>query len=57
MKSRPKVGTVGELEFIVEQKHTIDFAVGGMPAVLCTPWLMWFLEHAARNATPGTRVW
>ena len=21
-----------------------------MPAVLCTPWLIWFLEHAARNA-------
>ena len=21
-----------------------------MPAVLCTPWLIWFLEHAAREA-------
>ena len=21
-----------------------------MPAVLCTPWLIWFLEHAARAA-------
>ena len=21
-----------------------------MPAVLCTPWLIWFLEHAARQA-------
>ena len=21
-----------------------------MPAVLCTPWLVWFLEHAAREA-------
>lgn len=21
-----------------------------MPAVLCTPWLIWFLEHAARGA-------
>ena len=28
----------------------IDFADGGMPAVLCTPWLIWFLEHAARAA-------
>ncbi|WP_419581529.1 thioesterase family protein [Stieleria magnilauensis] len=21
-----------------------------MPKILCTPWLIWFLEHAARNA-------
>ncbi|MDG3005960.1 thioesterase family protein [Paludisphaera mucosa] len=21
-----------------------------MPAILCTPWLVWFLEHAARDA-------
>lgn len=21
-----------------------------MPRILCTPWLVWFLEHAARNA-------
>jgi fluoroacetyl-CoA thioesterase len=21
-----------------------------MPQILCTPWLIWFLEHAARNA-------
>jgi len=50
MKSIPKVGTVGEQCFVVEAKHAIDFAVGGMPAVLCTPWLIWFLEHAAREA-------
>jgi predicted thioesterase len=31
-------------------RHAIDFAEGGMPAVLCTPWLIWFLEHAARAA-------
>ena len=49
MKSIPKVGTVGEVCFVVEAKHAIDFAVGGMPAVLCTPWLIWFLEHAARE--------
>lgn len=50
MKSRPKVGAVGEQRFVVESKHTIDFAQDGMPAVLCTPWLIWFLEHAAREA-------
>ncbi len=50
MKANAKVGTTGEERFVVEPKHAIDFADGGMPAVLCTPWLIWFLEHAARRA-------
>jgi fluoroacetyl-CoA thioesterase len=50
MKTLPKVGTLGEERFIVEARHAIDFAQGGMPAVLSTPWLIWFLEHAARAA-------
>ncbi len=50
MKARPKIGTTGEQEFVVEAKHAIDFADEAMPAVLCTPWLIWFLEHAAREA-------
>lgn len=50
MKANPKVGATGEERFVVEPKHAIDFADGGMPAVLCTPWLIWFLEHAARRA-------
>ena len=50
MKANPKVGTTGEERFVVEPRHAIDFADGGMPAVLCTPWLIWFLEHAARRA-------
>jgi predicted thioesterase len=50
MKSNPKTGTIGERQFVVEPKHAIDFADGGMPAVLSTPWLIWFLEHAARDA-------
>ena len=50
MKANPKVGTTGEEQFVVESRHVIDFADGGMPAVLCTPWLIWFLEHAARRA-------
>ena len=40
----------GEPQFVVEPHHAIDFATGGMPAVLSTPWLIWFLEHAAREA-------
>jgi predicted thioesterase len=50
MKGVPKVGTTGEQRFLVESEHAIDFAVNGMPAVLATPWLIWFLEHAAREA-------
>ncbi len=50
MKHRPKVGDVGELHFVVQPEHAIDFAAKGMPAVLSTPWLIWFLEHAARQA-------
>jgi predicted thioesterase len=50
MRRGLKVGTSGEQRFVVEPKHVIDFAEGGMPAILCTPWLVWFLEHAAREA-------
>ncbi len=50
MKNLPKSGTLGEVRFVVEPRHAIDFAEGSMPAVLSTPWLIWFLEHAARAA-------
>ncbi len=50
MKRNPKVGDSGELSFVVTEQHVIDFADDQMPAVLCTPWLIWFLEHAAREA-------
>lgn len=50
MKSAVKIGTVGEERFVVNEQHSIDFAHDGMPEILCTPWLVWFLEHAARNA-------
>lgn len=45
-----KIGTVGEERFVVDERHLIDFADNGMPTILCTPWLIWFLEHAARKA-------
>lgn len=50
MKDVVKVGTVGEEQFVVSEQHLIDFAYEGMPRILSTPWLIWFLEHAARNA-------
>ena len=50
MKSRPPIGLTGELQFVVEQKHVIDFATGWMPAVLSTPNLIGLLERTAREA-------
>ncbi|MHC4996005.1 MAG: thioesterase family protein [Planctomycetota bacterium] len=50
MKSPVKIGSTGEERFTVGQEHLIDFANDGMPEILCTPSLVWFLEHAARNA-------
>ena len=49
MKRSPKIGEIGELSFVVTEQHVIDFADHQMPPVLCTPWLVWFLEHAARE--------
>src|SRR5437660_3250752 len=49
MKSTPKIGTTGEQQFLVEQKHVIDFATDGMPAVLSTPNLIGILERTARQ--------
>jgi len=39
------LGAAGELEFTVTDEHTITFSPA--PAVLSTPSLVWFLEHAA----------
>ena len=50
MKTLPRAGLIGETRFVVEPQHAIDFADEEMPAVLCTPWLIWYLEHAARSA-------
>jgi hypothetical protein len=50
MRTGLKIGMTGERRFVVEPAHTIDNGEGGMPAILCTPWLVWFLEHAARDA-------
>jgi len=50
MKSRPKIGTVGEFKFVVAPEHAIDFASGGMPAVLSTPRLVGLIERTARES-------
>jgi fluoroacetyl-CoA thioesterase len=53
MKNRPRIGLTGELAFQIEPQHAIDFATGGMPAVLSTPSLVGFLERTAREAMAG----
>jgi predicted thioesterase len=50
MKARPKIGTVGEMTFTVGPEHVIDFATGGMPAVLSTPRLVGLIERTARES-------
>src|ERR1041385_7106423 len=50
MKSRPRIGTVGELSFTVSPEHVIDFTTGGMPAVLSTPRLIGLIERTARES-------
>lgn len=49
MKSRPKVGDMGELSIQTEAKHAVEFAGDGMPAVVSTPHLVGFLERTARK--------
>ncbi len=49
MRTRPPAGLTGELQFVVEPKHAIEFAEGGMPAVLSTPNLIGLLERTARQ--------
>ncbi|MFB3785675.1 MAG: thioesterase family protein [bacterium] len=49
-KSKLQLGAIGEQSFVVQPAHVIDFTDDGMPPVLATPWLIWFLEHAAREA-------
>ncbi len=46
----PKVGDIGEMSFTVDPSHTIKFGELGMPQVLSTPTLIWYLEHSAREA-------
>ena len=38
------------MKFIVAQEHVIDFATGGMPAVLSTPRLIGLIERTARES-------
>ncbi|MCA9069888.1 MAG: thioesterase family protein [Planctomycetaceae bacterium] len=47
MPDGPKIGSVYELRFRVKPEHTISLAGESLPPILATPWLIWFMEHAA----------
>lgn len=49
MNGSPRIGTAGELTYVVEAANVIDFASDGMPAVLSTPQLIGWLERTARR--------
>ena len=50
MKHAPRTGLTGEMVVEVTEENCINFADGGMPAVLATPWLVAYLEFVARDA-------
>jgi len=49
MKRKPRVGDTAELRFMVHETNVIHFTGNGMPELLSTPSLIWFLENTARN--------
>ena len=49
MKSRPKIGEVGELAVPTDLSHAVEFHGNGMPAVVSTPNIIQFLERTARH--------
>jgi fluoroacetyl-CoA thioesterase len=49
MKSRPRIGEVGELAISTDMKHAVEFHGDGMPAVVSTPNIIQFLERTARH--------
>lgn len=50
MKDRLKIGLIGEHRHVVEQGDLIGFMGDSVPGVLATARVVWFMEHAARNA-------
>ena len=49
MKSRPRIGEVGELDVPTDMAHAVEFHGDGMPAVVSTPNIIQFLERTARH--------
>lgn len=47
MPDVPRIGTASRSQFQVKPEHTISLAGPQVPPLLATPWLIWFMEHAA----------
>lgn len=50
MNSKLTVGLTGEARYRVVTQHLVSAVNPAGPAVLASPWLLSFLEHAAYNA-------
>lgn len=50
MKTVPRIGMSAEERAVVGPANRIVFADDLMPAVLATPWLVAYMEYAARHA-------
>jgi predicted thioesterase len=53
MKTVPRIGMSHERRVLVDESNRISFADEAMPPVLATPWLIAYLEYAARDAIAG----
>ena len=49
MKSRPRIGEIGELAVPTDMTHVVEFHGDGMPAVVSTPNIIQFLERTTRH--------
>lgn len=50
MKMIPRVGMSAEERHLVDESNRIVFSDAKMPSVLATPWLVAYMEYAARHA-------
>lgn len=50
MKMIPRAGMSAQESHVVDESNRIIFSDGQMPSVLATPWLVAYMEYAARHA-------
>ena len=50
MKDSLRPGITGEKRIVVESRYAISFMGPDVPGVLASPWMLLFMEHAARDS-------
>src|SRR5437867_5809922 len=50
MKESLRPGLIAEKRLVVEPRHAINFMGPNVPGVLASPWMLLFMEHAARES-------